>query len=298
MQNKKMKTVPHTDIEMVITDLDGTLLSDTQQLSEKNLKELKYLRKQGVIIVIATGRSLFKVDAVLAENHPFDYVIFSSGAGIYDWPNKQLLKFEEFSHGVVPSLCKRLLELNQNFIVSKAIPNNNKFWYHQGAGPCHEFEQYITRHQHDSQPLLAENPPKHAGQMMCIISNDFKQFQRVEAALYQLRDDIKVIRATSPVNNNYIWLEVFPDTVSKGYAADWLCRKLAIPPQATMGIGNDYNDIDLLNFTGLSYTVKNAPEELKKDYLTIPFTNDENGFSAIIKQVWKGRQTTARTRLR
>ncbi len=289
-----MKTAPHTDIKMVITDLDGTLLNNTQQLSDSNLKELNYLQKQGVLIVAATGRSLFKVKTVLAESHPFDYIIFSSGAGIYDWQNNQLLKFEEFGHGVTPSLCKQLLELNQNFIVSKAIPNNNKFWYHQGAGPCHEFEQYITRHQRDCQPLLPQALPEHAGQLMSIIANDLKQFETIETALYQRRKDIKVIRATSPVNNHYIWLEIFPDTVSKGHAADWLCRKLAIPQQATMGIGNDYNDIDLLNFTGLSYTVKNAPEEVKKHYLTIPYTNDENGFSAIVKQLWNSRETTMR----
>ena len=271
-------------IKMVITDLDGTLLNNEHQLSEINRKHLHFLHEQGVLVVAATGRSLYKVQAVLSEEIPFDYVIFSSGAGVYDWKHKRLLRFEEFEKGIAPILIEKLLERKQNFMVYQPIPNNNKFWYHQGAGACSEFEQYVKRHEGDCKTLDTEKLPEHAGQMMCIIDYDVRLFQSIKADLYKVRDDIKVIRATSPVNGHYIWLEVFPQTVSKGHAAEWLCKKLGISKMETMGIGNDYNDIDLLEFTGISYTVQNTPEELRNQYLSVPFTNDENGFAEIVKQ--------------
>ena len=274
---------------MVITDLDGTLLNDDHLLSDINLQHLHYLREQGVLIVAATGRSLFKVNAVIGEDVPLDYVIFSSGAGVYDWQTRRLLKWEEFEKGTAPVLCANLIDLNQNFVVFEPIPNNNKFWFHQGAGLCSEFEQYLERNIQDCQPLPLEALPEYAGQMMCIIKNDVHLFASIQSALYNVRNDIKVIRATSPVNADYIWLEVFPETVSKGHAAKWLCHELGITKAETIGIGNDYNDIDLLEFTGMSYTVKNAPEELRNQYPAIPFTNHENGFSEIVGAFFKGR---------
>lgn len=269
---------------MVMTDLDGTLLNNEHLLTATNLQYLRYLNNIGVIVVAATGRSLYKVKAVISEDVPFDYIIFSSGAGIYDWKNKQLLKFEEFEKGIASIVCEKLIESNQNFMVFNPIPNNNKFWYHRGAGACNEFDQYIHRHEKDCSLLNGAQLPEHAGQIMCIIDYDVHLFQLIKNELYKVRKDIKVIRATSPVNGNYIWLEVFPHSVSKGHAAEWLCDKLGISKMEAMGIGNDYNDIDLLEFTGISYTVQNAPEELQNQYLTVPFTNDENGFSEIVKQ--------------
>ena len=285
-----MKRKSRTSIKMVITDLDGTLLNNDHLLSDINLRHIHYLREQGVLIVAATGRSLFKVNAVLGEDVPLDYVIFSSGAGVYDWQNRQLLKYEEFAKGTAPVLCVNLIGLNQNFVVFEPIPNNNKFWFYQGGGLCREFEQYLERNKQDCQPLPLETLPEHAGQMMCIIGNDVRLFASIQSALYKVRDDIKIIRATSPVNADYIWLEVFPDTVSKGHAAKWLCHELGIAKTETMGIGNDYNDIDLLEFTGVSYTVKNAPEELRNQYPAIPFTNHENGFSEIVGAFFRGRR--------
>ena len=136
-----MERKTRTPVKMVITDLDGTLLNNDHLLSDINLKHLYYLREQSVLIVAATGRSLFKVNAVLGEEVPLDYVIFSSGAGVYDWQNRRLLKCEEFDKGTAPVLCANLIDLNQNFVVFEPIPNNNKFWFHQGAGLCSEFEQ-------------------------------------------------------------------------------------------------------------------------------------------------------------
>ncbi|WP_084167335.1 HAD family hydrolase [Pelobacter seleniigenes] len=284
-----MERKTRTSIKMVITDLDGTLLNNDHLLTAINLKHLHYLQEQGVLIVAATGRSLFKVNAVIAEDVPLDYVIFSSGAGVYDWQSKRLLKWEEFEKGTAPVLCANLIELKQNFVVFKPIPNNNKFWFHQGAGLCSEFARYLERNIQDCQLLPLEALPEHAGQMMCIIENDVRLFASIQAALYKVRNDIKVIRATSPVNADYIWLEVFPETVSKGHAAKWLCHELGIAKTETMGIGNDYNDIDLLEFTGISYTVKNAPEELRNQYPAILFTNHEDGFSEIVGAFFKGR---------
>ena len=73
---------------MLITDFDGTLLTDDKQIAQQDLNTLAGLRSAGIITVIATGRSLFSFMRALDQmglspkELPVDYLIFSTGAGI------------------------------------------------------------------------------------------------------------------------------------------------------------------------------------------------------------------------
>ena len=67
------------DIDIVVTDLDGTLLDDDKNVSKNDLSTLHELGRQGVLRVAATGRNLKKVHEVVPQSVPFDYVLFSSG---------------------------------------------------------------------------------------------------------------------------------------------------------------------------------------------------------------------------
>ncbi len=80
-----------SEVRMVITDLDGTLLQKDHTISQGDIGTLEKLGKLGVCRVAATGRNLYKVRQVLFENSPFDYVILSSGAGIMDWKTQKLI---------------------------------------------------------------------------------------------------------------------------------------------------------------------------------------------------------------
>ena len=73
-----------SEIKMVVTDLDGTLLQTDHTISPEDTETLIELGCLDVCRVAATGRNLFKVRQVLTPETPFDYVIFSSSAGIMD----------------------------------------------------------------------------------------------------------------------------------------------------------------------------------------------------------------------
>ena len=77
---------------MVVTDLDGTLFQRDRRPSPRNLRTLVELGRRGRLRVIATGRNLFSARKVLPPDFPVDYLLFSSGAGIMDWPAQELLR--------------------------------------------------------------------------------------------------------------------------------------------------------------------------------------------------------------
>jgi hydroxymethylpyrimidine pyrophosphatase-like HAD family hydrolase len=90
--------------------------------------------------------------------------------------------------------------------------------------------------------------------------------------------EVKVVRTSSPLESGYIWMEIFHRTVSKGNGVKFICDTLNIEHELTLGIGNDFNDLDLLEFTNYSYIVDNGPEELKSMYLKT-CSNEENAFA-------------------
>ncbi len=269
----------HGLVKLVATDLDGTFLKDDKSISIADLESLERLGEMGVLRVVATGRSMHKVKDVLPLKTPFDYIVFSSGGGVYDWKNQHLLTSEQFKPETLTELIRHLVSVDINFYVFDPIPNNNRFLYHRGAGKCNEFDNYLYRHNGDYEKLTPDNLPTEAGQIMAIIPHNEMLFDQLKSKILSLITGIKVIRTTSPVDPDFIWMEIFPETVSKGHGIRWLCDQLGIDYSATAGIGNDFNDIDMLDFVEHPYILKNSPPILHKKYTLVEATNNQNGFS-------------------
>jgi Cof subfamily protein (haloacid dehalogenase superfamily) len=273
------------NIRLIATDLDGTLLNDSKQISEADSAMLHHLGRLGIVRVVATGRSMHKVREVLSPDAPFDYIVFSSGSGVYDWQRQVLLNSYAFEANALSQASEYLISNDHNFLVFRPIPYNNRFSFFRGTRECNEFEGYLQRHQGDHQPLMLGQTESQAGQIMAILPSDETLFTKLKRELCERIANIRVIRSTSPVNGAYIWAEIFPDTVSKGHGIQWLCNYLKIEQPETCGIGNDYNDLEMLDFVQFPYLVGNAPDNLRQNYNSVSVTNNQNGFSAVLEQL-------------
>lgn len=268
------------NIKIVFTDLDGTLLRKDQSISSKDIETLNLLGRNKILRVAATGRSLYSVRKVLTNEMPFDYVIFSSGAGVIDWRTQEIIFAKILDNKTVVEISEIFINHCLDFMIHKPIPENHKFVSFSSGRNNPDF---IRRTNIYKNFILPKSQPSDFGsacQLLAVLPDNPFLFDRIQKQL----NGVKVIRATSPLDNNSIWLEVFPEDVSKGHTADWLCKKENINPKYSVGIGNDYNDEDLLNFTQCSFVVENAPEELKKQYLTTSCYMT-NGFSNAVYQV-------------
>ncbi|WP_163706969.1 HAD family hydrolase [Mangrovibacterium lignilyticum] len=269
-------------IGLVATDLDGTLLRKDKSISKEDLDMLTFLGEHDIIRVVATGRNYRKVKEVIPENAPFDYVAFSSGAGIYDCRTNELLYKQNISVPTTNAIIKKLVEKRLNFYLFKGIPQNSYCWYYRGQTICQEFERYYSFH-HEYAGLLPDDGEVDTDSCQFLVMfQEADAYYKLKEKLEREFDEIKVLRASSPLDTGYVWMEIFHKAVSKGNAIEWLCDLHGIPHSSTFSIGNDYNDLDLLDFTSISYLVDNGPEELKHKYLKAP-SNEESGFSFSIR---------------
>lgn len=264
--------------EMVITDLDGTLLNDQREVSLEDMKALFWLGENNVTRVIATGRNFYSLSKVLKDNFPIDYLIFSSGAGIYNWKSKELMHSEYLPGFEVKQISKILIDHHVDFMIHEMIPDNHKFVYHRSGNVNPDFEARIKVYKDFAYKLDPNTEDyEHACQIIAVFPNDIGLFKEIQNKF----SDIKIIRTTSPLDGDSIWMEIFPTTVSKGHGIEWLCNHLSINAAKTISIGNDYNDIDMLEFTAQKYVVNNAPNDLKSRF-PICNSNQENGFSSAL----------------
>ncbi len=271
-------------LKLVATDLDGTFLKNDKSISKENLDALLSLGEKGILRVVATGRNLQKTQEVIANHVPFDYIVFSSGAGVYDWKNEKLLFYQNLNKLVVQQLSDYLVARDLNFHLFKPVPENFKCWYFRGNIPCSEFERYFDYHQSYSEKLLVnQNIDSEACQFLVVFPNDPDRFHKIKDDIQKHFPDVKVVRTSSPLETDYIWMEIFHHSVSKGNGVRFLCDWLNIGHEYTLGIGNDFNDMDLLEFTNFSYIVENGPDELKELYL--PARSNED--SAFASAVWE-----------
>jgi Cof subfamily protein (haloacid dehalogenase superfamily) len=281
-----------SDPKMVITDLDGTLLNPQQQVSDKDFQSLKLLGEYKIYRIIATGRSIFSLSKVIPLNFPIDYLIFSSGSGILEWNTKEILFAKSLNSDQVAIIANFLIKMNLDFMIQKPIPDNHYFVYHQTGNENPDFYHRIEIYKQFAQPLTDEPDVfGNAGQFLVIIEKDVAIYEQIKNELNQFN----VFRSSSPLDGKSIWIEIFPKAVSKGSAAAWLCQRLGCDPAAVVGIGNDYNDIDLLNWTKHSFVVENAPYELKQKF-EITDSNTNSGFTKAVQQKFKNLFTNQRRR--
>lgn len=265
---------------MVVTDLDGTLLDSRHALGAENQRTLEELGERGIMRVVATGRSLFSALSVLPPATPIDYLCHSSGAGIVRWPEREPLRVIHMPAEDADALARELLARDVDFMLHLAIPDNHHFYAHRTRRANADFERRLSRYATYARVLSAPWAASCAMSQALVIEPPPGAGRHAELAL--ALPGFEVLRATSPLDGASTWIEIFPLGVSKAAAAGWLWRPSAGSSLQRLAVGNDYNDLDLLDWADLSYVVGNAPPDLCARYATVR-SNDQAGFSEAVR---------------
>jgi HAD superfamily hydrolase (TIGR01484 family) len=268
---------------MVVTDLDGTLLDGAGQLGDGNRAALERLGAQGVVRVVATGRSLYSARLVLPPDFPIDYLAFASGAGICTWPDGELLVAHHLMREELERAAACLHRRRLDFMLHLALPDSHHFLFRRGGGDENpDFERRLERYRAFATPY----PAALAGDVVA------SQFVAIEPARGESQHEaiaaelaeLNVVLTTSPLDAVSPWTEIFPARASKSRAAAWLCERAGIGPEHVIAVGNDWNDRDLLAWAGRPHVVANAPDALRARYPVVA-AHDQGGFAQAVAKL-------------
>jgi Cof subfamily protein (haloacid dehalogenase superfamily) len=268
--------------KLIVTDFDGTLAGASGTVSEKNRETLAALGEKKHVRVIATGRNLYSVHKVIEPSFPVDYVIFTTGAGMIHWPTQKIMVSHHLEKDSIQTAFDCLKQKQIDFMIHEPIPNNHVFYCFETGLQNSDFAFRKEHYGNYCQPGNWASIPECATQFVAVLRPDQK-----ESVYESVRSDLKavnVVRATSPFDHNTIWVEIFSKKAGKHFTAEFLAQKLNIPVSETIAIGNDYNDVELLNWAGRSFAVENAISELKTRHEIVAHA-EQDGFSEAVDRV-------------
>ncbi|MBU8848314.1 MAG: Cof-type HAD-IIB family hydrolase [Desulfobacterales bacterium] len=276
--------------KLFITDFDRTLLTDDKTISHEDIKTLEMLRQRKIVTAIATGRSAYSFEKALkdigmadGDNFlPVDYVIFSTGAGIMEFPGRRVIFQKAVPSSDIGKITNYLDLRRVDYMVHKAIPDTRYFLYKSHGNHNPDFQTRLGLYKEYALPLKDGHAHCDSATEVLAIIPGGADLDAIETIKKDL-SGFSVIHATSPLDHLSSWIEVFHKDVSKARAASWLVKRLGINRQNVISVGNDYNDQDLLAWSGKGFVVENAPAPLRQIFKTVS-SNNRCGVSRAVKE--------------
>lgn len=259
----------------IASDLDGTLISSDNEVSEENLYAIDRMYNGGVRFIILTGRTLYEVPLELRHNDSIDYIIYSNGVGI--WSGKKGLLKNDF---ISDENAKRIFEIfgeYETFVevyacgrpyVDAAKFDTEHFLYYkidEGFIP----ELYKSRVKAPSLEKIIDDRDNKV-EMFDVFFRHEEERACCRERLMSKFDDLFI---TSSMSNN---LEIVRAGNSKGSTLVEFCKKQGIDIKSVTVIGDSRNDISAFETEAHSCAVSNACDELKAIADRVICSNDEN----------------------
>ena len=265
---------------LLAVDLDGTLLRSDHTIGTEDWQALEWCGTQGIVRVAATGRSYFSAQRVLDERTPLDYLVFSCGAGVLRWSDRNLLHAQMFTPEQAQQIGELLSSLGHAVMVHAAIPDNHIFWYTKGQDIQNLDLEARVAHYAEWVRGEVTSAAYTAPVTQFLVSLQCSEFD-FEAFCSRFAPLAETIRSSSPFLPDYKWLELFPRGVNKGAGVAWLAKTLGIADEQCRVVGNDYNDLSMLERFPQSYVVANAPEALTERFCRVSDHNSGGVAEAI-----------------
>ncbi len=249
--------------KILFLDLDGALLCDDRTVSEKNREAIRRMLAKGHYVALATGRSVESGRAIarnLGVTVPGCYMIAFNGAVLYDCAADRTLLQRSIPIDVVHELFERAKRAgiyahtyNKSDILSTGHTRELDY-YLKKAPMTYKLASNIM-------DILEEEPHK----VMLIAVDRTERLIR-----FQQRNQAWERGRCVSVFASQSFLEYSPLGTSKGSGVMELTRILNMPADCTIAVGDERNDISMLQASYIGVAVKNAVPELKAvaDYVT------------------------------
>ena len=274
----------NTPVRLLAIDIDGTLLNSQVQISPANLEALRRAHEAGVEIVLVTGRR-HTFALPIAEQAGVPLCLISSNGAVTKSLTGELFHVEYLPAATARRLCAELAHWRHNLVITferetrGALVLESRDSFHPSiANWMAKNEQYIQTVVPIDDCLTCD--PIQA--MFCGGVEPMRELQR-QLAASSIAREVTVLRTEYPHRDLSI-VDVLHHTCSKGAALSRWARHRGIAANQVMAIGDNYNDLEMLQFAGRAFVMANASAEMKQNGWTCVPSNDENGVAVAIAQ--------------
>ena len=281
-------------IKLLALDLDGTLLDSKGKITDKNRTAIRAAEGMGVLVTIATGRRFRDALPVAAELEFNAPLITHNGA---------LLKYAESLETVAASLLNHatsleILRVGKAFggdaLVSVDPHGHGTLLYDTVSDDNIPLQKYIAW----SDRLHGDDEGKSAIHVSSLedsvgkhevihisFSGGCKAMKEMYRVLEDELDKSVTLLATIYPHLDFTLIDILPPNASKGTGVEKLSILNDLSPANVMTIGDNFNDLEMLQFAGTGVVMGNAdPSLLERREFYTTVSNDESGVAAAINK--------------
>ncbi|WP_372937833.1 HAD family hydrolase [Seonamhaeicola sp.] len=259
-----------SQVKLVVSDMDGTLLNSNHQVSNLFLKQFEALKKHNILFVAASGRPYYSIVEKLKPIKN-NIIVVAENGGLVIQNNKQILS--------TPIDRDNLVE------IEKIIDANN----HIHPVFCTKSKGYFKSNSFGYISVLSEYYPK----FKVIDSIEDIDEEIMKIALYHSEDSERYIYPlVKSFENKYAikisgknWLDISDHLANKGHAIKLLQETFNISEKETMAFGDYNNDLEMLRLAKFSFAMKNAHDNVKQIANYETKSNNDLGVEHIIAKL-------------
>lgn len=274
-------------IKVIVLDIDGTLLNSEKKISDLTKSALIQAQKNGVKIILASGRPTVGMLALTKElemDKHHGLIVSFNGSQVVDCETHEIL----FNQTMPINECQDLLEHLKKFDVipmitredvmyvqdvykcNISIPNNPNFNVIQyesrgGSYKLCEVDDLATFADFPQNKILVAGSPEYLKENYLGMSEPFN----------------------GKLNSMFtasIYYEFTALGIDKAHALDTVLKPLGIHRDEVISFGDGHNDISIINYAGIGVAMANAVEDLKQAANEITLSNDEDGIYHSLKK--------------
>lgn len=262
-----------TRIALVVSDVDGTLLTHDKVLTEGARAAVRKLHAAGIGFTVVSSRPTIGMGFLVEPLSIALPIGTFNGSSTVD---NSLTPIEQ--HVIAPAVAQRSLDVLDAFGVDIWLFTNDR-WYTRDPGG--EYVPHEKRAIKADPTIVADFTPHLAGACKIVgASPDPALLQRCEIAMKQAVG----VDATAVRSQTY-YLDITPPGHDKGTFVEAMARRLGISAAAVATIGDMENDLPMFAASGVSFAMGNAADDIKRRATHVTDSNDHDGFARAIETI-------------
>lgn len=263
--------------KVLALDLDGTLTNSEKKITPRTRETLLRAQKQGLKIVLASGRPPFGIKPIadqLELQKYGGYILAFNGGAVIDCTTGE-------------TLMQRTLDMSfYPYLYSKGNTQDFKILSYLGNDiACEDIEDEYVRYEARLNGMglrKVENFLKEIDfpEPKFLIVGKPEKLAVLEQEIAGHMQGVMSVYRSEP-----FFLELLPLGIDKADCLDAFLKKIGFGREDLMACGDGYNDLSMIRYAGMGVAMANAQKEVLEAADHVTLSNDEDGVAAAVEHL-------------
>jgi Cof subfamily protein (haloacid dehalogenase superfamily) len=269
-------------MELVVFDLDGTLLNRESAISDYTSETLRLLNRRGIAYTVATGRTLHGARAVL-DGHQFRLPqAYKNGVMIWHPETKHFSSRATLTPGELDNVVRACLAQKLTPFIYTLDEDAGSTVYHSPTVTDIEYELICSIGVEEALRVRALNDLPADATITHV--NAIGDGDAIQSVLHSVNDEPHLVAYSGIAfeGEQWRWLDVHHSDASKGGAIETLKRLLGV--ESVICFGDSDNDLSMFEAADESYAPANANENIKSAATAVIGHHDDEGIARFLRE--------------